>query len=153
MPIITKRVYEPSMCTIESEEDISRLIKDVMTSIEEVDSLNFLKSKIATLKLVESGGYRLHERIAELNIDLSKAKELVEYYRANSEGGCKSCRYGISFHTAPDEHHAYCSLNETEEDILSTDKQFSTYIQMHSDKGCKDIKRKFTRTIEEILCE
>ena len=82
------------------------------------------------------------------NINLSEAKQIIDNYRNDSEGGCQSCINIKSHYPVPNETSRYCKIFETEK---TSDQEFSPMLEKYYKTGCKDKEPILKRKLEELL--
>ena len=170
MPLSEKYTYKIS----KRIKKINNPEKQIMPLLEDVrGNVSLLRSDISNqrldivLKVIEKGEWILQNLNApnkeafdpvkevELNyqIDLSEAQSLIQDYRRNSEGGCESCT-NLKKHYIVNETYRFCKINEDEGSVKDLpDSRMSPTVEKYSKKGCNDIDRFFSKTIEQILKE
>ncbi len=140
MTIVTTSTYEPSERITIDEKGIVRLLKDVGADIKEFGKLKHLPVE-QILLLIEIGKFETPSRYFQgegtlLNrLDLSAAKEIVDAYKRNSEGGCQSCGYRGHI---PDGGGEYCNVHETLENLDARDIGKSPKLQQYWRTGCEN---------------
>jgi hypothetical protein len=167
MPIEKKCEYK--VCkgveyTQNRETQIINLLKDVQENAALLNANCKYNKLDFILEMVEKGEWIIEDKRdlkrleVELhyNLDLSQAKYLVNKYRNDSEGGCKSCKLREVAYPLPEESFIYCGKVEDKAfaiDNWSNNNFQSPTIKKFSEKGCPDKKPKLSRTIEEVLKE
>jgi len=118
--------------------DIRRLsLQDVSNIIE--------RGELIFPKIISDGNKEVK---INYNVDLSKAKQLINDYKYKSEGGCQSCIYIRGFMPLQDEHVTFCSKYEQSDAI---DSGFSPRIDKFYKAGCEDKESKIKRKLENLL--
>ena len=155
MTLVSDITYLAPFGEIKEEKQIIALLEDVKNDLVGVDNSNkdlFDFKKL--LNVIDGTKYEVIKESIRQVVDLSKAKHLIDSYRRQSEGGCQSCKEHGHFMPYQDEHIFYCKLYEQEKlDNNELDFENSPRISKFSEKGCKDKKPVFTKTIEQILKE
>lgn len=143
--------------TQNEEEKIINLLKDVRASVALLKPALAKQRLDAILEVVEKGEWHIQKIFdskdpwveINYNIDLYQAKQIIDSYRHNSEGGCKSCKKIASYMPLQDEHVTYCSLYEEATVVSCGD---SPRIAKFYEKGCGiDRRPKIKRKLEEVL--
>ena len=160
-----KEKYEYEICKgveyVQNEEKkVLDLLRDVRASVALLrpDVENQRLDDI--LEVVEKGKWILQKKVnpekpaVELsyNIDLSEAKQLIDDYRKNSEGGCQSCKNLRRFFKNM-ETYKYCKIGEDESSVLNPPvSNLSSKIEKFYKEGCGEDKEvKIKTKLEELL--
>ena len=155
MPVKQEFTYEPSPQKIEQPEDIIRLLEDVRDSIIHIDSDFDGRDLKKVLQIIEDERkYRVNGNKV-IEIDLSEAYYLVNSFRTDSEGGCKSC---VNFRRVilneDRDSFLYCGVHESFEktpDECGYGMGSSPMISKHYNDPCGDHQAKFPKTLSQLL--
>ncbi|MCX6750639.1 MAG: hypothetical protein NTZ83_04235 [Candidatus Pacearchaeota archaeon] len=164
MPIINNLVHEPEIKSITKKEQVIELLKEVKSSIGRylniVNLTNPKESLKDILKIIEKGEYEGRrnttvdlEQDPIYRVDLSKAKEIIDDYRARSERRCEYCgNLGTVYKDM--KPGRYCKIGETEKSIveLPTLNNESPKIHEFWKAGCND-RTPTLKPLEELLEE
>lgn len=160
MPLEQNFVYTPweGIKFIQDGEEgrILGLLKDVRANLS-ILKPNFSNQNLKEiLVLVEGKELILQARPnekephAEINyrIDLSNAKQRIDQYRRDSEGGCQSCKRLRHFMPLQDEHVYFCNKYENND---VTDSGHSPRLERFYKTGCDEKEFIIGRKLEEVL--
>jgi len=137
-------------------ERIIGLLKDVRLNLSMLDKDFEGKSLQDILEVVEKNELVIKHQSndenpqAEIsyNIDLSYAKNRINQYRNDSEGGCKSCKRLRHYMPLQDEHVLFCDKYE-KKDIV--DSGHSPRITQFFKTGCGEKETIISKKLEEVL--
>ena len=160
MPLEQNFVYVPwkGIGFIPGEEGrMIGLLKDVRENLVALNTEFSNKKLKEILNAVEEGELKIKSNKineespkAEIiyTVDLSKAKQRVNQYRHDSEGGCKSCKKFGHYMPLQDEHVLYCKAHE-KCDVVDSGE--SPRISKFYKNGCDEKDIIIQRKLEEIL--
>lgn len=156
---------------INSSRDISPktildLLKNARSDIALSNDSFGRKSLSEVLRIIESGAYELPKQSGQEPvriIDLSEAKKHIEFYRRNSEGGCKSClNLGIECVDNQDTDFSfYCRISDPEYNRLQATLRgngcsfigYSSKVSTHYNSPCSDCKPRFCPPLAQLVSE
>lgn len=152
---IQKETYQPPISEIKNESEVQLLMEDIqgdlINLIQETRG-GIMDLRIShLLKVVEEEGiYSITTGRIKRTLDFSAARDLIQQYRKDSEGGCESCQNLKSIKPHPDETYLHCGYNETEKDVDENTGR-SPMIGKNYQTGCGNVNRRFSKTIEQLL--
>jgi hypothetical protein len=157
MVLVSELAYEVSEEVPKelSSERVLGMLEDVKANIGEVSFPLGRMDLAGVLKIVESGTYDSKGDQITLRIDLSAAKNIVENYRRESEGGCYSCvnltKQVIDAQDATS--GTYCGKSDPDFDSKKGVKFCgpSSKISKYADDGCIYWESKLSPPLEVLL--
>jgi hypothetical protein len=144
---------------IKNIEDQEKKIINLLDEIKESSScrdtlislwgLNKILNAVNERKLIIPG----RENGLNYEIDLSKAKEIIDDYIARSEKGCEYCE-NLEKHYKDNKPGRYCKIDETEKSIIGfpISSNESIKIREFYKTGCKD-RTSTLKSLEKVLLE
>jgi len=130
--------YEPIIKKIKdiSPESVLKMVSNVRREIGELDP-SFADGRITT------------------NLDLSSAKDIINIYRNNSEGGCKSCSdFSSDIINNDRDTFFYCEKKEHYQrtpKVCGYNIGFSPELKKYYETPCNSWKPKFSLRLEELI--
>ncbi len=153
MVLVSDVKYETRIKEI-SPEAVLSILSDIKVNIGRLES-SFAEVDLArVLAVVEEGKYEIKGDIS-IRIDLSSAKSVINAYRRDSEGGCKSC-VGLGRETIDAQDTTagwYCRVSDS---AFNVDRGvcysgFSPKVNTYYNKPCDSWKPKMSPKLEELI--
>jgi hypothetical protein len=162
MSLVSKVKYETSIKKFEdiSPDSVLSMLRDVGADIKKLDD-SFQHLDLEKVRqTIEKGEYIIKGKVSTI-IDLSEAKEIIEQYREDSEGGCQSCqKLGSEVIDAMDADIGYyCEVADPdckkgwipEYQSRVTYSGNSPKVKKYYHNPCKDWKPTFSPTLEVLI--
>jgi hypothetical protein len=130
------------------------MLIDLKKSLSEVSPEFEGKSYAEILTIVKGGSYFTQGPLISNNMDLSEAKNMVDAYRALSEGGCVSCigLRQVPSSDIPNESYQYCEYHDLKsQDDGSESAGKSSLVSKHWDKPCGLYDPKIKVSLDSIV--
>ncbi|MBI2661851.1 hypothetical protein HYX11_00135 [Candidatus Woesearchaeota archaeon] len=156
MVLLSKIEYEPAIKGFKdiSPESILKMLYDVRQEIGKLEPSFADIDLLRVVAIVESGKYEINRNILT-KIDLSSAKQIVNTYRNNSEGGCESCsNFSIDIINDNRDMFFYCDIKEHYQRTpqeCGHNNGFSPELAKYYETPCASWKPKFSPKLEELI--
>ena len=148
--------YEPIIKKIKdiSPESVLKMVSNVRREIGELDPSFADVDLVRVVAVIEAGKYEINGRITT-NLDLSSAKDIINIYRNNSEGGCKSCSdFSSDIINNDRDTFFYCEKKEHYQrtpKVCGYNIGFSPELKKYYETPCNSWKPKFSLRLEELI--